>query len=762
MSDTFAKYFFWLFLCLFIGSSVEASERLARNLAFHAKASASSEETRAKAAIDGDHNSFWQSAGTVGDHWISIDLGKEYVIDHVVMSRSGGIEQLEISIWQNDEWFKVYSGDAKNPLMGFDPVSTQKVKLSSINGKQVQIYEIQIFEHEPLPVFVNQVGYESHKPKRFTAPKAKDGASFDLVGVADGKTHYSGTTISQIGDFSVFVPDSPGEFFIRLKDGNLQSQSVPFMISPNIMASVSYQAAMDFMVDVRCWFGDARNYNPTDKSADCPHLGVAWRDSHQFSFEIPSLLNMYFANPAAFSVDKMPVQGSYLGLRHELPLHTPEIIRLIYWAVDIYLRGEVNHTLLKQQLAWFVYAYPWLEEYIPRSVYEEARDYVFRIWSSNEINRWQWHDIDHHGDLFKIYTHYGTGKGQLPPGHNIVPNLMMHEVAKREGRTDAERYFKVAFDQTRWIIDNLDWTDPATTKGQRQGEHVTLTSLVYFLNQFPKKHPKGLMKKIENWVEVALARSDNMWDYRKYSDEKWVIPGIATEGPFANVPTGFNEPGNIAGFPAPLLAAASVIKNEQLKKRLEVLAVSHIDHVFGRNPAGRHFCFDAVIDFPGADLGWFQEYIGGAGFLQQARGVLDGSPKETTYPYNRQSGDPGHTEGWVTFNTAWNTALAYAASYGTKIQLFDAQFDKEIKTVSKGQAIGVQLTAPLDFDVNAQENVYITVQNGSEILQLRLTETSASSGVFRGIYNSDNRNAKNVTFSYGMGWQQKAQTVQLR
>ncbi|MCC5928663.1 MAG: discoidin domain-containing protein [Cyclobacteriaceae bacterium] len=749
-------------MCLIIATSAEASERLARNLAFHAKVSASSEETRAIAAIDGDHNSFWQSAGSVGDHWISIDLGKEYTIDQVVITRSGGIQNLDISVWKNGNWQKVFSGDAKNPLLAFAPVSTQKVKISSLNGKQVQIYEIQIFEHEPMPVFVNQVGYDSYKHKGFTAPRASDGSTFTLVGKEDEKVYFTGTITSNKGDFSAFRPTDVREYVIQVQDGGFKSQSVPFTIAPNIMALVSYPAAMDFMVDVRCWFGDARNYNPTDQSADCPHLGVAWRDSHQFSFEIPSLLNMYFANPAAFSVDRMPPQGSYLGLRHELPPNTPEIVRLIYWAVDIYLRGEVNHTLLKQQLAWFVYAYPWLEEYIPRSVYEEARDYVFGIWGNDQINRWQWHDIDHHGNLFEIYTHYGTGKGQLPPGHNIIPNLMMYEVAKREGRNDAERYFKVAFDQTKWIIDQIDWNDPATTKGQRQGEHVTLTSLVYFLSQYPKSHPKGLMEKIESWARVALSRSDNMWDYRKYSDEKWVIPGIFTEGQFSNVPTGFNEPGNIAGFPAPALAAASVINNEMLKNRMEVLAVSHIDHVFGRNPTGRHFCFDALIDFPGADLGWFQEYLGGAGLLQQARGVLDGSPKETTYPYNPQAGDPGHTEGWVTFNTAWNTALAYAASYDTKIQVFDAQFGKEIRSIRKGQPIGIQLTAPLDFDVNMDENAYIYVYSGREVLKIELQETNASGTVFRGILSTENLNAKSIKCSYGMAWHEKFKIIQIR
>jgi hypothetical protein len=86
--------------------------------------------------------------------------------------------------------------------------------------------------------------------------------------------------------------------------------------------------------------------------------------------------------------------------------------------------------------------------------------------------------------------------------------------------------------------------------------------------------------------------------------------------------------------------------------------MSHIDHVFGRNPLGRCFDYNATEDFADAKKGWVSRYSGGLGDLDWVVGVLDGSPKNTQYPFN-PSGATGYSEGWVAFNSAWNMALAY-------------------------------------------------------------------------------------------------------
>ncbi len=729
------------------------------NLALNQTVRASTEEEPATAAVDGNPESYWQSAGTVGSHWLEISLDETHTIDQIVLPLVKGADSLVAEAWMNEQWQEVGHLPTDNPVIAFEPVNTDKLRLRSIEGQPLRIYEVQVFAHDPQPVLVNQVGYDLNRPKRFTAPLASDGTPFRVVNAEDNTSQFEGSIQGNIGDFTDFRPDTWGNYQIVVEDKEHTGRSVPFWVSPGLIEQISYQPAIDFMVDVRCWFGDSRSYSPTDSSADCPNLGVAWRDSHQFSFEIPSLLNLYFANPEAFSTERMPVQGLYLGVREELPEDTPEIVRLAYWAVDIYLRGKVNHTLLKEQLAYFLYAYPYLEEYIPRSVYDEARDYLFGIWGNEAINRWQWHDIEHSGDLFQVYDFIGTGKGQFPPGHSVIPNLMMHEVALREGRADEDKYFQAAYDQTQWLLDNLNWTDPRTTKGQRQGEHVTITSLAYFQENYPQRAPRGIDKKISAWADEMIRHSDNLWDYRRYSDDKWIIPTIWPDRPGAD--NGFNEVGNIAGFPAPALAAIPHIKDTQKQQRLEELAIAYVDHIFGRNPAGRHFGFDATTDFAGVELGWYKEWQGGAGILQTARGVLDGSPKETIYPYHPEAGDPGHTEGWVTFNTAWNTGLAYLSSSSTSVKIYNTQFSSEISQASTGDVIGIELIAPLNANPARVEQAQVVIHIEGKPTYITLTETGKNTSRFRTTWEI-NAPTDEIIVSYGLGWHQKTNTIKIR
>jgi len=763
MKISVLKYFLSA-LAMLILFRLEASEISLTNLAKHQKVKASSEEEPASAAVDGNAESYWQSAGMVGTHWLEVELDKAYPIDRIVLPLVKGANQLIAEVWVNNKWQKVGELPKDNPMIAFGAVNTHRIRLTSIEGQPLKIYEVQVFAHDPQPVFVNQLGYDKAKPKRFTAPLAENATPFKVVKAGTDEAVYRGIIRQHIGDFSDFQPDSTDPYQLVVEGTNHHGRSVPFLVADGLIEKASYQAAIDFMVDVRCWFGDSQKYNPTDEDADCPNLGVAWRDSHQFSYEIPSLLNLYFANPEAFSTKNMPLQALYLGMSEELPEDTPEIIRLIYWAVDIYLRGEVNHTLLKEQLAYFLYAYPYISDYIPSSVYDKAKNYLFDIWGNEEINRWQWHDIEHSGDLFQVYDIIGTGKGQFPPGHNVVPNLMMYEVAKREGREDAERYFDAAYQQTQWLIENLDWTDPRSTKGQRQGEHITLTSMAYFLKNYPKKAPKGLKNKIQAWADIMISRADNMWDYRRYSDQKWIIPTIWDKDDARySSETGFNEVGNIAGFPAPAFAVTPYLKDNAQAKRLEEMALAYVDHIFGRNPTGRHFGFDAAEDVEGVEMGWYKEWQGGAGILQTARGVLDGTPKETTYPYNPHAGDPGHTEGWVTFNTAWNVGLAYLSSSSTSLEIYDDEFAKISSQAKRGTAIGIELKAPLNFDHEVCETVEVQFELNGKIESVSLTEVQSSSNIFRGTFTlADTLERGKAKISYGLAWHQKSKILNVR
>jgi len=332
----------------------------------------------------------------------------------------------------------------------------------------------------------------------------------------------------------------------------------------------------------------------------------------------------------------------------------------------------------------------------------------------------------------------------------------MYEVAKRQGRKDAEKYFDAAFAQVEWMIANMDWEDPQMTKGQRMREHVTMTGLSHFMSQYPKRTPKELKQKIANWAEVMIRRSDNMWDFRKLTDDGDWTPS----GPQGTM---WNEPGNVVGFPACLLAAVQVIDDPKIKDRLELLAYSHMDNAFGRNPTGRHFCFHAPEEIEGVETGWYSFLGGGVGKLEGARFVIEAAPKRERYPYNPEVGNVGWSEGWVNCNTAFNVSLAYLAHHNTDVRL-----------IQQGNCIAVQLRAPLNFDYDQQEPVTLhVVSSNGDTEEVVLNEKHAYSEVFigsipiaigdpmadDGILQSENNGT--IESSYGLGYLKRRHLFQL-
>jgi len=589
-------------------------------------------------------------------------------------------------------------------------------------GKVTRADAVRLHSSRPTQdVLVNQSGYDLTGPKRFTAPRAADGDTFTVTREGSAEVLFHGTVQGGVGDFTAFQPASAGPYVVSVTGVIGAGTSHPFGIGPYWTYRVAIQRAVDFMVQSRCANGDATKLVFTDPAGDhCNrgNTGVAWRDDHQFSFTLQGLIELYLSNPDAFT--RAPGTGRYDGLAISTTPDAPEIVKLINWGVDLYLQGKVNHTLLKEQLAWFVYAYPHLSRWIPREQYLKARDHLVATWSDAARDRWNWYDIPHSADLFQTYTVIGTGKGQLPPGHSIVPNLMMYEVAERDGLAGAQRYLDAARAQVDWLVANLDWDDPATTKGQRMNEHVTMESLAYYAERFPSP---ALAAKIGQWADVAIARSQNMWDFRKYSDTLWIIPE-------------YNEPGNVAGLPAAALAAARVIEDPAKQAALRRIAAGQIDHVFGRNPADAHFSHDAATagGFEGVERGWPKEYPpgSGAGELEEVQGVLDGSPKEASYPYNPEA-DLGYAEGWVAFNTAWNSSLAQLSVDQTAVSASGSVSGLAPDVVAPADTIDVRLRAPLNLDASAPEHGTVTIRtSGGDEEDVRVTETGPSALDFTG------------------------------
>jgi hypothetical protein len=305
-----------------------------------------------------------------------------------------------------------------------------------------------------------------------------------------------------------------------------------------------------------------------------------------------------------------------------------------------------------EQVAYVAWGWPALRRWLPESFGRRCRDFCFEHWApSLAIGAW-WDPAtylapDQLGDGNPMGGVLHPYKGRHAPGHSIVPNLLMHEVALRQGRDDADAYLEAAVRQAEWCTTNLDWNDPRTTKGQRMSEHRTIPNLVWLLQKYPRHAPAGLHRKIDAWADVAIARSDNLWDYRRYDlGEHWSIPKL-------------NDVGNLVSFPAVATAAGWVVGDPGKRQRLEQIATAAVDHVFGRNPRLAAAPHQPTMGFPEIERGWPVHYRDGVcARLELCRGSISSAPGTEMFPFNPR-GAPRHAEGWVNYGAAWGISLAY-------------------------------------------------------------------------------------------------------
>ena len=107
----------------------------------------------------------------------------------------------------------------------------------------------------PVSIYLNQSGFNSGAPKRFTAPHATDGMAFTIRPADGGEPVFKGTIQGNIGDFTAFEPASGLEYVVATADGKT---SVPFRIGPWWLERVTTQLAVDFMIDSRHYVGNER------------------------------------------------------------------------------------------------------------------------------------------------------------------------------------------------------------------------------------------------------------------------------------------------------------------------------------------------------------------------------------------------------------------------------------------------------------------------------------------------------------------------
>jgi hypothetical protein len=682
----------------------------------------------------------WVSSPEIWPAWLELDVGSTQKVAgiHIFSGYRDGdaVADFVVQSWAEGSWRDLPGGRvtgntsvaravAFGPAEGI-PVSRLRLWITASHQNIARIREVQVWpaaagglpplpaprSREPTPpsspsqiapLYLNQSGFNLGRPKRFTAPTLAEGTAFAVLRVQDGGLCFTGSIQRSVGNFSAFNPSNAGPFVVEA--GGFRS--VEFGIGSWWLERVTYQGAVDFMIDARHHVGNDR--------AACS-VSYGWRDDHHFGWELHTLVPQYLSNPSAY--DRMPRQVRYepppsAGLWGRLEPYredAPDIVKLIHWGADIIVSQGLTHEHLKAQLAYFLYAWPMLEPWLPAQNYTSVRDFAFGAWTNATCDRKYAYDESPEHDLLAVKTLTGSTKGGYPPGFSIEPNLLMYEVARREQRADAGRYLEAAARQAGWMVENLEWEDPQVTKGQRASEFITMTGLAHLLRLYPDHAPAGLKEKILAWCRVAVRRSDNLWDFRKLDDgEGWVPTGEKR--------TMWNEVGNVVGLPAALLAVREVVDDETLRARLEVLAYAHLDNMFGRNPVGRHFSYDAPREIEGVEYGWFSFFRGGIGRLENSRFVLDGCPKQWHYPYHPELGNTGWTEGWVQHNVAFNISLAYLARAESRLEM-----------TRRGEDVMVRLRAPLNFDYSKAETAQIVLTSTcGDIERLEVREESTDS-----------------------------------
>ena len=560
--------------------------------------------------------------------------------------------------------------------------------------------------------------------------------NFDIVDTCGGSSLCSDTVSGGVGDFSDFDPSTAGPYRISLGKNGTSVHSNEFLIDDHLTELTSYRDAIEFFTGSRMKYGDFGQLWDDPDNWDVSNDGFAWRDQPEFAFVIRSLVNLYRSNPAALenilvdSSDLPPDPDSgaydYDNMPTSVPSDTPEVVRLIWWGAEVYYKANVDYTIQKNDLA----AYPELDDWIPSDTYTRCRDLLFNVWTKatgtyqNVPKRYY---TNHSRDLFTTFDQVGTSKGEFPPGFSIAGNLDMYQVAVREERSDADQYLRAARDQVDQIVNNLDETMPITTKGQRPNEFITVSNVVRFLREHPDEAPAGTVNWLKRWANEIVSRSNNMWDFRKWDSDTWVDEQLP-EFPSDRI----NEPGNVAGFPAPALATANVLDDvdSSLAADLRRIAHSHVDNTFGRNPTGRHFCHRATesgYTWDGADRGWYSEYCGTIGELCGVRGVLNGSPKNDHYPDNPGVGDVGHTEGWTTFNAAFNQSLAWLSFDDSALEIQDTN-GNEVSTVGTSDTITTALRIARDNETTGtNETVNVRMRMGDDAWEtVTLTQTTST------------------------------------
>lgn len=149
-------------------------------------------------------------------------------------------------------------------IVVYDNKEAQGLKDVGVPGNAAEAYDIRLDQHQ---IAVNQIGYFTNRPKRFTAPLSADGTEFTIRAQDAAAVLYRGVINGGVGDFTAFRPaNSDARYIIDLSGGTLKpNTSDPFLIREQL---------------------DQEQYLQFDKHASTPDMNGLLFNAGRYAFKV--------------------------------------------------------------------------------------------------------------------------------------------------------------------------------------------------------------------------------------------------------------------------------------------------------------------------------------------------------------------------------------------------------------------------------------------------------------------------------------------
>lgn len=611
------------------------------------------------------------------------------------------------------------------------------------------------------PPYVNQLGYNTGETKRFVCYGAADNAPFKIIDTVTNEVVYAGKILNYQGWFSDFNPQSSVNEYVVEVEGH--GKSVPFLISDHLMELKSSRMAYGFFIDVR-GFSDLTEYDPAKV-----YGGGPTRDVGAYGLETVFEVMQYASNPALFDswTDEMDDKKM------------PDLIELILWHAEFAYKFHKYNGMVKTRHGSLGYRgeprmnydywntldhlsavcaayHSFLKPYLTEEKYKKYRQVCNEKWQEYDrhkvVRYWtystKWVDAG-----FQEFNEMGNAFGQ-----SVFSNLFMYVCEKNEKDGQPDKYLKWAQESTKDIIENWDFNNPRHMWWIRNAEHITPQALAYFLLLAPDQAPEGTREKLEAWSVHMKQKTNNIWQYRKHSEDEWAHDKT-------------KELGGAPALGGSMFAVAHLLNDPELRK----IGWAQVDFVFGVNPVGTHLSnkskerIEIGAYWEDVEYGWPQSHPHGYGNLGLVRGTLDGTPLNNQFPIaenvkiiegkneGKIFGENAYaTEGWGTSNRGWQATLTFATLGSQHVKFFDAGYSKEINKAKPGETVTIELKAALNKDWTKLDTGWI-IMNGEKY---EVVETGKNTGLFSIRYKIPELNGT-LEASYGYLGFKKTDSVQI-